>query len=90
MCQNFLKISIPDSRHDRQKLTIPFKASGLDFAATFIAVSGSSPYFLSLDRVWFWDVLNRNGSAAQIGTEKLPTGVKVEIVRLAAGTDILY
>ena len=90
VCQNFLKISIPDSRHDRQKLTIPFKASGLDFAATFIAVSGSSPYFLSLDRVWFWDVLNRNGSAAQIGTEKLPTGVKVEIVRLAAGTDILY
>ena len=89
-CQNFLKISIPDTRQDRRILSVPFKAGGLDFTATFVAVSGSNFYYLSLDRIWFWDVLNRNGNTAQVDIANLPPGTTTEILRLAAGPHILY
>ena len=89
-CQDFLKISVAKERAGSERLTIPFKAGGLDFTATLVAVPGTGTYYLSLDRLWFWDVLNRNRIAARVDVAKLPPGVATEIERLAAGQDILY
>lgn len=89
-CQNFLKLSIENQSGGGGRLRVPFDAGGFDFTVTFNTVPGSGAYFLSLDRIWFWDILNRHGMAVKVELEKLPAGVSVEQQRLAAGPNLLY
>lgn len=89
-CQNFLKITIENPPDRAGRLHIPFNADGFDFAVAFNTVPGSRTYFLSLDRIWFWKLLNRHGKAAKVALAKLPPGVSVEQQRLAADPDLLY
>ena len=89
-CQDFLKITVPKGTFNGKTLAIPFKAGGLDFEATFVVVKEVETYYLSLTRMWFWDVLNRSEITTRIENKRLPKGIDVKFQRRAAGSDILY
>ena len=78
-CQGFLKITVENVARDEKRLTIPFKANGQDFSATLAIVPGWHTYYLSLDRIWFWDVLKRHGIETSVVSGKLPSGLAVGI-----------
>lgn len=89
-CQDFLKITVADNRFNGKTLSIPFKVDELDFNATFIAVDGLKTYYLSLNRIWFWDVLKRSGVTPRVEIKQLQAGISAKIEHRAAGPDILY
>jgi hypothetical protein len=87
-CQEVAAIAL-DSRAPAA-VSVPFEIQGRRYRVFFEAVPGVTRYYVSLERIWFWNAARAAGAPARVATERMPPSVVAAVVLKAARPDVLY
>jgi len=72
-CVDFLKVDVFDAESLGTKVSVPIHADGMAFGIELDTVPEERTYYVSMDRIWFWDTLKRNGYAPSLAASLSPS-----------------
>lgn len=87
-CHQFLEVWV-EAPEAHQPLTITLQSGDRDFQVSFRQFPHQNRYFIYLNRLWFWDILVREGARPTLAADQVE-GVRLNIIEKRAQNKYLY